>query len=219
MSQYINCITITVKRNLKGFPFPASMNPKHMRMITAEIIKCIGANLIHINEPEAKELLAKYDTGFDVPRITDPVKYDLITRNCFVAEFEGVLLKVNTSNHLEIIIRTSGDLNLAYLQYANAYNIIDFGLSKPFSYSQNYGFCTSSIKDLGTGMRITAKLHCPDDIRRKQLIELPFTPLDDLHFIILDIRSNPTVNEQMQFDEFKNKLEIYHKIMSQVKIP
>lgn len=207
----IKAISIEILRNFKEYPFPAVMNPSQMKSLYEQILPKLE-NLINIRDPRAQELLDKYQTSFAIPKCRNQEKLAILLNYMCVTELEDALIKINTSNHLEIV-SIAKKLETAYLISLNTFNLIQNNFGMQFSSNNNFGFCTSSIKDLGTGIRITAKVTRPDNSRLEAIIkDLKDVKVYD-ESLTIKTKSNPKYNEQQQFEAFKQSLGRYTKLM------
>ena len=164
-------------RNLQGVAFNSKISSKSQ----ADILKLVldacetcgfkGERLDIVSDKVLNSLIAngKLENGF-----ANNIK------NKGFATIENASIQINGKNHIEII---SKDLNL-YNAYAGAKQVDKQLCNKlHFAYSDKYGFLSPDIKDIGSGMSVSALVMLPALARVNAVASLPRTS-DKLRFNI-----------------------------------
>lgn len=210
-SELIKSIKIEGLRNLKEFPFACANTPNFMWEIYQKFSYFFGA-VVNIGTVEADMLLQKYDTTFEIPNCKNQERLALMYKSFAVVEFEDTLIKLNSANHVEIVSRTVNDLRMAIFIFANSLNNIEG--TKMFAFNDRYGFFTSSVRDLGTGLILTATLVKPEPQPLESLLKSSpnFKIVNDT--LQLQVRSSLPDTEQDQINKFINCLKQHESLMS-----
>ena len=164
-------------RNLRGIPFGSKISSKSQ----ADVLKLAldacaecglkGEKLDAIGDNVLEGLIAggKIENGF-----ASNIK------NKGFATSDTASVQINGNNHIEI---TSKDLNI-YNSYANAKQVDKQLCNKlHFAYNDKYGFLSPDIKNIGSGMSVSALVMLPALARVNAVASLPRTS-DKLRFDI-----------------------------------
>ncbi|NLJ50111.1 MAG: hypothetical protein GX428_11095, partial [Candidatus Atribacteria bacterium] len=152
---------ITLSRNIKGIPFP-----NRATLIWVEDLKQRTKNLyqkflapkkfqwVQLDTIPKSELENFYYQNL-VPR---EVLNNPSNRFLMYSGYRGVL--VNYLDHLQIFSVTSGlDLNRIYQDVNKLDNLIEKNID--YAYSEKWGYLTSRINKVGTGMDLSVTIHLP----------------------------------------------------------
>lgn len=152
---------IRLARNIKGIPFPGKMSDEEAKKVvdmTDEAIRAMncGFTRLDINkmsETEKKKLVEKHYISPDLAKQKKPCA-------AFISDDGNVSIMVNEEEHIRIQSIFAG------LECQKAYDIIskvDTYLAEKIDYAVHpkYGYLTSCLTNLGTGMRTSCMLHLP----------------------------------------------------------
>lgn len=152
---------VRLARNIKGIPFPNKMtNDDAKKIIDMTDSALEGMNFkfnrIDVNElspGEKEELVEKHYISPKLARQTKPCAV-------FVSEDESVSIMVNEEDHIRLQSIYAG------LECQKAYDIIskiDAFMAEKLDYAVHtkYGYLTSCLTNVGTGMRISFMVHLP----------------------------------------------------------
>ncbi len=152
---------IRLARNLKGIPFPGKM--------TADDAKKVISNV----EAALEEMNYTF-TKYDMATLSNTEKQKLVEKRyispnmasskvpscAYISEDENVSIMVNEEDHLRLQCIYAG------FEDKKAYDLIskiDSYLSEKLDYAvhEKYGYLTSCLTNVGTGMRISYMMHLP----------------------------------------------------------
>lgn len=153
---------IRLARNISGFPFI----PKANKQEKESIVKKVKELLPHIGYGLTCVRLADMD---DITRMSLVEKHVISPRFALskdetsamlVNEEETISIMINEEEHLKIQILSSG------LELDNLMNLameLDDKIKEtvPYAYHEKYGFLTSSLMEMGTGLRASVMVHLP----------------------------------------------------------
>ncbi len=152
---------IRLARNIKGIPFPGKMSNEEAKKVvdmTDEAIRGMncGFTRLDINkmsETEKKKLVEKHYISPDLAKQKKPCA-------AFISDDGNVSIMVNEEEHIRIQSIFAG------LECQKSYDIIskvDAYLAEKIDYAihPKYGYLTSCLTNLGTGMRASCMLHLP----------------------------------------------------------
>jgi len=156
---------VRLARNLKGIPFPSTMN-EEMRDRLKEKVK---AAIKNSNTPFSQNL--KYIDMADVPEleIGAMVERHIISpefaksnhsRAIVLSEDESICVMIGEEDHIRIQVILAG------LQLEKAYNIADeldrvLHDALHFAFDSQLGYLTECPTNLGTGLRASVMMHLP----------------------------------------------------------
>lgn len=152
---------IRLARNLKGIPFPGKMTAQDAQKV------------IDLVENALEEMHYTF-TKVDLPDMSEAEKQKLVEEHyispnlassklpcaAYISEDENVSIMINEEDHLRIQCIYAG------FEDKKAYELIsrvDDYLSEKLEYAmhEKYGYLTSCLTNVGTGMRISYMLHLP----------------------------------------------------------
>ncbi len=152
---------VRLARNLKGIPFPNKMSDDDAK----KVVELVSGALENINygftrldlnamsKTEKQKLVEKRYISPDLAKQTKPCAV-------FISDDESVSIMVNEEEHIRMQSIFAG------LECQKAYDIIskiDAYLAEKLEYAVHpkYGYLTSCLTNLGTGMRVSCMLHLP----------------------------------------------------------
>ena len=154
---------IRLARNLVGFPFPIRATEQDRRLVQNTV------------KQAAAELFSDFSYFFGDIQILSPLDKEyllerqLISREFVISEQAHAILigqqerfcvTINEEEHIQIHAAGSGLVPQNVWEQVN--EIDDLLASKlDYVFHKKYGFLTSNVASVGTGMRITAMLHLP----------------------------------------------------------
>jgi len=154
---------LRLARNLVGFPFPIRATEQDRRLVR-EMVKTAAAELFSPDDYFFADLhaLAPLEREFLLER--QLISRELIdterTHSALIDRQERFCVMINEEDHLRIHSTGSG---LAPRKIWEQIDQIDNQLSSKLDYvfHEKYGFLTSCVTNVGTGMRISMMLHLP----------------------------------------------------------
>ena len=152
-------------RNIEGRPFPRKAKESDLRRVADLVLAAIyseGAEQrfgrLRVIQParirEAAERLALVDTQVASRQHVDGGKYRPIVLN----ETGTLSLMVNEEDHLRIQCVLPGLQPMTALQMAQEFDVFLAG-KIGYARTDNYGYLTSSLANIGTGLRLSVMLH------------------------------------------------------------
>lgn len=161
MSDVVLSTRIRLARNLKGIPFPGKMNSDDARRV------------ITLVENALEEMNYTF-TKIDLPSMSEAEKQKLVEERyisprlagcklpcaAYISEDENVSIMINEEDHLRIQCIYAG---LEDKKASQLISRVDDYLSERLDYAmhEKYGYLTSCLTNVGTGMRISYMLHLP----------------------------------------------------------
>ncbi len=152
---------IRLARNLKGIPFPTKMNADDAQRV------------IDLVESALEEMNYTF-TKVDLPSMSQAEKQKLVEERCispnlassslpcaaYISEDQKVSIMINEEDHLRIQCIYAGFEDQKALELIGR---VDDYLSEKLDYAmhEKYGYLTSCLTNVGTGMRISYMLHLP----------------------------------------------------------
>lgn len=152
---------IRLARNLRGIPFPSKMSEADEK----KVIEIIGDSLSRVSYGFEKYDLTKMS---DTEKSVYVEEYYLspkmisndMERAMFISGDKRVSIMANEEDHLRIQCMYPG------FEPEKAYDVISktddcISENTKYAFSEKYGFLTSCITNLGTGMRVSFMVHLP----------------------------------------------------------
>ena len=155
---------IRLARNLKNIPFPGKMTSDDATKVISLVENALEEmnytftklDLTSMSTPEKQKLV---EERFISPNLAN----SKLPCAAYVSEDETVSIMVNEEDHLRIQCIYPG---LAYEKAAELIGRVDDYLSEKLDYAmhEKYGYLTSCLTNVGTGMRISYMLHLPASV-------------------------------------------------------
>jgi len=152
---------VRLARNIKGIPFPNKMSDDDAKkVIDMTDAALMGMNFtfnrIDLNDLSALEKEKLVEKHYISPKLAKQTKPCAV----FVSEDESVSIMVNEEDHIRLQSIYAG------LECQKAYDIIskiDTFMAEKLDYAVHakYGYLTSCLTNVGTGMRISFMMHLP----------------------------------------------------------
>lgn len=168
-SHYVISSSVTLMRNVSGYPFPQKLQDNRMRTIESTVFESVNADGKFTLLPSNKNVL-------DVAVLCDRAKLS----NAFLSQDyasvivnadESEVITVNFKNHVNISTFVMGeDVTKAYAKAEALDNKISSKIK--YAYSTKLGYLTSSPTTIGTGMRASVTLFLPGLERMGKIDEL-----------------------------------------------
>ncbi len=152
---------IRLARNIKGIPFPNKMTKEQAQSIINmmdDALKIISIKFkrIDISEIGEKELSKLIEARYVSP---DMRKIKLPTA-VFISEDETISIMVNEEDHIRIQGIFAGEQTQR--AYEELSKLDDFLADRlDYAVNEKYGYLTSCLTNVGTGMRVSYMLHLP----------------------------------------------------------
>jgi protein arginine kinase len=164
---------VRLARNMRGLPFPHRMDRGEIDLLRSVLEKYVGGR------PECS-IIDIHDIGNNEKRLLR--ERNIITSEMELCDFSYVIITpedectilVNEEDHLRIQVIKSG------LQLLDAYgtaNRVDDDLNRfiPYAFSEELGYLTACVTNLGTGLRVSVLIHLPMLTRKNMLGEISET--------------------------------------------
>lgn len=164
-------IRIRLARNMRGLAFPLRMDRGDRELLRASLERFI------VERSDRSIILDVHEVGNNEKRLLR--ERNIITSEMELSDFSYVIVTpedectilVNDEDHLRIQVIKSG------LQLLDAYttaNRIDDELNGfiPYAFSEDLGYLTACVTNLGTGLRVSALMHLPMLTRKNSMAEV-----------------------------------------------
>lgn len=150
--------TITVARNLSGYRFATTMSQNERKSVQQKIVQIAEQNLLQfipihqINAAEQNKLVSQgiISKSFTI----DPDNFFLFNPSTMAYYI------VCDENHLSYKLQYEGFSVTALYEQAQL-DVNTIGKSVNFAWSPEFGFITTAIRELGTGMVFSFLIHVP----------------------------------------------------------
>ncbi len=152
---------IRLARNFKGIPFPGKISPEDAARVVDITEKALeGTNLdfsrVDIPPASKTEKDKLIEKRFISPNLATQKKSSAV----FISRDESISVMVNEEDHIRMQTIFAG------FECQKAYEVIsglDECISEKTDYAvhQKYGYLTSCLTNVGTGMRISCMMHLP----------------------------------------------------------
>lgn len=152
---------VRLARNLKGIPFPNSMNADNAEKVISTVAEALEKlnykfKLVRLNDISAIERQRLFEEHFISPQMLKNPEHKAV----FISEDEAVAIMINEEDHIRLQCIYAG------LESNKAYDLIskidDFlGEAVEYAFHRKYGHLTACPTNVGTGMRLSFMLHLP----------------------------------------------------------
>lgn len=156
---------IRLLRNFKGYAFPQSMNEEQQKKLFQDVEKklsgldtVVGTPIEQVLSQEitAEERLALKERMLINKAVSEGTSPFVV----YAGEDEAFSMTVNGQDHLRLLYSASGQA-LSEL-YTEIDRIDDYiGGKMPYAFDRRLGFKTSTLQNVGTGMRAYYVMHLP----------------------------------------------------------
>ena len=150
---------IVLNRNIKGFPFPPKMSDadrENVLGMARQAAGTMGLNFVRTDELDdtAKaDLYNQFYAGYAFLNSNAKTGY-------LMSKTEGLGVIINNTDHISIVSMVPGtDVVTAYKRADDL--AVQFEKSMDIAYTDKFGFLTSQIKSVGTGMQLMMTLALP----------------------------------------------------------
>ncbi|MBR1797508.1 MAG: hypothetical protein IJ757_05830 [Clostridiales bacterium] len=150
---------VIINRNIKGFPFPAKMSDADKENVLGMVRQAAGSmglNFVRTDELDDSAKADLYEQFFS--------GYAFLNSNAktgyLLSKTEGLGVIINSTDHISIVSMVPGsDVATAYKRADDL--AVKFEKSMDIAYTDKFGFLTSQIKSVGTGLQIIETLAIP----------------------------------------------------------
>ena len=152
---------VRLARNIKGIPFPNKISKEQAQQVVDMVddaLKMLSINfkridIASISDKELSQLIEARYVSPDMRKIKIPAAV-------FISEDESISIMVNEEDHIRLQSIFAGE------QTQKAYDCLeklDNYLADRLNYavSEKYGYLTSCLTNVGTGMRVSYMMHLP----------------------------------------------------------
>lgn len=150
---------IVLSRNIKGFPFPPKMSDADRENVLGMVRQAAGSmdlNFVRTDELDdtAKaDLYNQFYSGYAFLNSDAKTGY-------LMSKTDGLGVVINSTDHINIVSMVPGsDVVTAYKRADEL--AVKFEQSMDIAYTDKFGFLTSQIKSVGTGMQLMMTLALP----------------------------------------------------------
>ncbi len=151
---------VIINRNIKGLPFPPKMSDADRENVFGMVRQAagtLGLNFVRTDELDdtAKaDLFNQFYSGYSFLNAKDSKTGFLLSKT------EGLGVIINSTDHISIVSMVPGtDIATAYKRADDL--AVKFEQTMDIAYTDKFGFLTSQIKSVGTGMQILMTLALP----------------------------------------------------------
>ena len=151
-----------ISRNINGYKFENKMSEVEKKELLNKVVKSISnleynLNLLKMGPLDSISKNALVEKGIITK---DYLKGDLDNKAILLNEDENIAIVLNGTEHILIEVFSSGE------EIKNVTNLaleIDRKIESvmPYAYSEKYGFLTSNVYKLGTGLNLYVSAHMP----------------------------------------------------------
>ncbi len=152
---------VRLARNIKGIPFPNKISKEQAQNVVDMVddalkMLSIRFNRIDISSISEKELSKLIESRY----VSPDMRKTKIPAAVFISEDECISIMVNEEDHIRLQSIFAGE------QTKRAYDCLqklDNHLADRLNYAvtQKYGYLTSCLTNVGTGMRVSYMMHLP----------------------------------------------------------
>lgn len=150
---------VIINRNIKGFPFPSKMSDADRENVLGMVRQAAGSmdlNFVRTDELDDSAKADLYNQFFSGHSFLNS---DAKT-GYLMSKTEGLGVIINSTDHISIVSMVPGsDIVTAYKRADEL--AASFEKSMDIAYTDKFGFLTSQIKSVGTGMQIIMTLAIP----------------------------------------------------------
>lgn len=161
---YSRCV---LSRNLADFPFPARCSMDERSAIEERLLGAMAdwgweyLSFQKLNQTKGRMLVERDVAGSDLARAEGP-------RGVLVNEDQSLSVSINGEDHLAIRGTGPGlELSEVWRKVSAVEDLLTETLD--FAYDERLGYLTSSIHNVGTGLKASAALHVPFLLLSNQL--------------------------------------------------
>ena len=150
---------VVISRNIKGFPFPPKMSDADRENVLGMVRQAsgsMGLNFVRTDELDdtAKaDIFEQFFAGYQF--LNNDAKTGYLR-----SKTEGLGVIINSTDHINIVSMVPGsDIETAYKRADEL--AVKFEQSMDIAYTDKFGFLTSQIQLVGTGMQLLMTLAIP----------------------------------------------------------
>ncbi len=152
---------IRLARNIKGIPFPSKMTADDAKKVIEVVEKALDEmnysfikyDMLSLNEVQKQRLVEERYISLKLASAKHPAA-------AYISEDNSISIMVNEEDHIRLQCLCAGfEEEKAYEQIS----LVDTYLCERLDYAvhEKYGYLTSCLTNVGTGMRISYMLHLP----------------------------------------------------------
>jgi len=150
-------------RNLADFPFPSACSEEERRLVEERVVNALTqANLMTTGHYRASSDFDEREAAFLAERRLVPFDFfkGRSHAGVYIGDDQSFSVIVNGLNHICILVNSAG---LALQEVWNQLDELDnlLAQSLDFAFDKEYGYLTSSLNHVGTGLKLSLMLHLP----------------------------------------------------------
>ncbi|HHU84285.1 MAG TPA: hypothetical protein GXZ23_03845 [Clostridiales bacterium] len=176
---------IRIARNLEDYPFPTVLSKADKIALLSAFKRVAPDGLKYINMGQ----IGLSDSVALSERLTVRPEFATndSTRGLLYTENENISIQLGHPDHFRVYSRLSG-LSL-YSAFENAKEVLaHFEDNFKFAYDENFGYLTTNISNVGTGMRPSVILHLPGFVHQGKISSLA-SNLSKIGFVLKNLNA------------------------------
>ena len=154
---------VNISRNIKGFSFPVKMtkdDKENVIGMARQVASELGLGFIRTDELDDTAKADLFNNYYADIHFMQPEGKTAI----LLGKEEGLCVQINGKDHINVKSLSSGDD--IRVTYKKAEDIaVEFEKRMPVAFSEKRGFLTSDIKNVGTGVQISALIMIPGIVK------------------------------------------------------
>ncbi|MEG1705582.1 MAG: ATP--guanido phosphotransferase [Clostridia bacterium] len=162
-SEYVISTRVRIARNIKGFKFPNNMNKEETEKVNKLVKSNISNdfNFLRLKDMDENTILTLVEKHL--------ISYDLAKNNnsaIVINKDSSIVIMVNEEDHIRLQAFGDG------LDIDNVYNNAkkeEYALNLDYANDSRYGYLTSCLTNIGSGLRISVMVHLPGLVKLKKL--------------------------------------------------
>jgi protein arginine kinase len=162
---------IRLARNIVGFKFPNSADPKTREKLLERFESAIGKSQFLLRGTfHRTEGIDRTDSSFLVERhLISPTMIDRLEGSgVYIAPSEQVSIMINEEDHLRIQAITAGLEMDRTMELAGQFDN-EVGRLLEYDYDSDFGFLTACPTNVGTGLRASVLIHLPGLVLTREI--------------------------------------------------
>ncbi len=155
---------IRLARNLKGIPFPGAMTEKDALLVIEKVENALEEMNYTFTRLDMSKISATDKQKLVEERFISPaLAKSKLPCAAYISEDENISIMVNEEDHIRIQCIYAG------YESKKAYELISkvddyFAEKLDYAMHEKYGYLTSCLTNVGTGMRISYMVHLPSTV-------------------------------------------------------
>ena len=150
---------VRLARNIKGIPFPNKISKEQAQSVIDMVDDALNMLSIKFKKIETDKISEKELSKLIEARYISPdMRKIKIPGAVFISEDETISIMVNEEDHIRLQGIFAGEQTK--LAYESLEKLDDY-LADRLNYAVKYGYLTSCLTNVGTGMRVSYMMHLP----------------------------------------------------------